>query len=99
MPVAGVVITTRPDDLDQTRRALAAFAAVEVHGSDSRGNIVAVLDTPTLDTMEELVRELEAMDTVLAVGVTYLNTEDECEQMEAGGHRPRIFGMRRGERE
>lgn len=99
MPVAGVVITTRPDELEPTLRSLAAFRSVEVHASDETGNIVAVLDTGSLDDMEELVRKINAISTILSVGLTYLNAEDETERIRAGGCRPGILARHRDERE
>ncbi len=98
MPVAGVVITTRPDDRDQTLQALAGVDGLEVHASDGQGNIVAVLDTRTLDAMEDLVRKVSGIETILNVGITYLNAEDELGRIVMHGHRPRIFGARRDER-
>ncbi|HEB50677.1 MAG TPA: hypothetical protein ENI89_08720 [Desulfobulbus sp.] len=91
MPIAGVVITTRPDDLEATLQALAGFKALEVHASDAEGNIVAVLDTGSLDAMEGLVREINGVRTILSVGLTYLNAEDEIERPGSG---ERLFGLR-----
>ena len=76
MPISGVVISTRPEDLDQTRQFLAACAGVEVHGADDRGNIVAVFATNTTDEMERLVKKVNACPLVLHAGITYINMED-----------------------
>ncbi|HFQ89319.1 MAG TPA: hypothetical protein ENK27_04495 [Desulfobulbus sp.] len=85
--------------MEPTLQALAGFRALEVHASDNNGNIVAVLDTVSLDDMEDLVREMNGITTILSVGLTYLNAEDEAERLRAGAYRPGIFGMRRNERE
>ncbi|MCL2458489.1 MAG: chaperone NapD [Desulfobulbus sp.] len=76
MPISGVVITTRPEDLDQTQRFLAACVGVEVHGADDQGNIVAVFDTRTTGEMEHLLKTVNACPLVLHAGITYLNMED-----------------------
>ncbi|WP_310601117.1 chaperone NapD [Desulfobulbus sp.] len=76
MPISGVVITTRPEDLHQTRQFLATCAGVEVHGADGRGNIVAVFDTRTSEEMERLLKTVNACPLVLHAGITYLNMED-----------------------
>ena len=47
MPIGGVVVSTRPEDLAAAREMLAACAGVEVHGADEQGHIVVVLDTRT----------------------------------------------------
>ncbi len=99
MPVAGIVLTTLPKDLMKSMRSLAAFAGLEVHGADGDGNIVVVIDTETLDEMEAVIREINALETILSVGLTYLNTEDEAERIRLGEYTPQIFGSRRHERE
>ncbi|MDR2549913.1 MAG: chaperone NapD [Desulfobulbus sp.] len=76
MPISGVVITTRPEDLHQTRQFLATCAGVEVHGADDRGNIVAVFDTRTGEEMERLLKTVNACPQVLHAGITYINMED-----------------------
>lgn len=76
MPIGGVVITTRPDDLNAARVQLAAINGVEIHGLDDKGHIVAVLDTRTAEEMEQLVKTMNGCPLVLHVGLTYLNMED-----------------------
>ena len=76
MPISGVVISTRPGDLEEAQKQLATLAGVEIHGGDERGNIVAVLDTRTTEEMESLMRRINANPLVLHAGLTYLNMED-----------------------
>lgn len=76
MPIGGVVITTRPEDLAAALAQLAPLRGVEVHGSDERGHIVAVFDTQTSEEMEQLMRTVSACTAVLHAGLTYLNMED-----------------------
>ena len=76
MPIAGIVLTTHPDDVATARLQLAEFAGVEIHGSDERGNIVAVFDTETPEEMEQLLQRVNACPVVLHAGVTYLNMEE-----------------------
>ena len=76
MPISGAVVTIRPDDADAASRLLSACPGVEVHGADDRGNIVVVLDTTTVEQMEELIRTLSSNPLILHLGLTYLNMED-----------------------
>ncbi len=99
MPIAGVVITARPEDVRTAAAICGQVEGVEIYGVDDQGQIVAVLETRTTDEMEELMRRLDAEETVLQVGLTYLNVEDEAERMARGEEIPRIFGHRRGEKE
>jgi nitrate reductase NapD len=76
MPIGGIVISTRPGDLEAARKQLANLAGVEIHGADERGNIVAVFDTRTSEEMERLMEAVNASPLVLHAGLTYLNMED-----------------------
>ncbi|MCL1980321.1 MAG: chaperone NapD [Proteobacteria bacterium] len=85
MPISGVVITTQPEDLDQTWQFLATCAGVEVHGANDQGNIVAVFDTRTIEEMECLLKTVNTYPLVLHTGVTYLNMEDVVDEgMDSG---------------
>ena len=69
---------------------------MEVHGSDEKGNIVAVMDTGTSDEMEGLVKSIEGIEDVLSVGLTYLNAEDEIGKIASGELRvPNPFGRKK----
>jgi nitrate reductase NapAB chaperone NapD len=76
MPIGGVVITTRPEDLAEARHHLAAMPGLEIQGADELGNIVAVFDTRTAEEMEQLMELVNRCPSVLHAGVTYLNMED-----------------------
>ena len=76
MPIGGVVVSTRPEDLAAAREMLAACTGVEVHGADDRGHIVVVLDTRTGAEMERLMRDINRHPLVLHAGLTYLDMED-----------------------
>ena len=82
MPIGGVVISTRPGDLEAAQKQLAALVGVEIHGADERGNIVAVLDARTSEGMEKLMQTINANPLILHAGLTYLNMEDVLEGPE-----------------
>ncbi|WP_456387898.1 chaperone NapD [Desulfolithobacter sp.] len=98
MPIGGVVISTRPEDRDQTLETLNQMSQVEVYGADEKGNIVVVLESTSTDAMEKMMRSIEKVETVLSVGLTYLNIEDEAEKIALGEYVPQIFGRRRDEK-
>jgi len=77
MPIAGVVISVKPEDTARAAGQLAAVTGLEIQGSDDQGHIVAVLETASLQAMEKLVDHLNAMPSVLNVGLTYINTEED----------------------
>ncbi|PHR28487.1 MAG: hypothetical protein COA36_06325 [Desulfotalea sp.] len=95
MPISGVIITSTPEHLDEVLSELQQFPQVEVHGADEKANIVAVLDTTSSEEMETIIDRINKDEKVLNVGVTYLNTEDEAEQMAQGEKLPKPFGFRK----
>lgn len=95
MPISGVVITSRPTEKSAVLRSLAAISAVEVFGDDDKGNIVAVIETASSEDMEQLIDRISKDRSVLHVGLTYLNTEDEAERMAQGEPVAKPFGFRR----
>ena len=86
MPISGVVVTTRPEDLSPASQFLGNCPGVELHGADDRGNIVVVLETASGEAMEDLLNTINAHPLILHAGVTYLNMEDLFEdEMAAAG--------------
>ena len=95
MPISGVVITCRTEALQTVLEDLSHYQALEVHGSDKQGNIVAVIDTESSEEMETLIDTINKHEDILNVGMTYLNTEDEAEQMARGEKLAKPFGFRK----
>ncbi len=93
MPISGVVITGQPGKMENVLGFLETFSDVEVHGDDEKGNIVAVLDSDSSESMQNLIDLINKNEDVLHVGLTYLNTEDEAEQISDGRQLARPFGF------
>jgi len=99
MPIGGFVITCKPEDKEQVLARLKEESTLEVHGVDKKGNIVAVVDTPTSDEMDAVVLALEKTETILNVGLAYLHAEDEVEAILKGEIKPKgFFGGRRSKK-
>ncbi len=79
MPVGGFVINVDPDRIEESIKKLTSFRGVEIHGSDEKGNVIAVIESSNSHEMEEIVKEIMKIETVLSVGLTYFNAEDEVE--------------------
>ncbi|MDR3090207.1 MAG: chaperone NapD [Desulfobulbaceae bacterium] len=78
MPIAGAVITVKPEQAAEAARDLAAIAGVESQGGDGSGHLVVVLESASLKAMENLVERINALPQVVNVGLTYINVEDEA---------------------
>lgn len=98
MPIGGFVINIDTDLKEQILEKFSTYSAVEVHGVDEDGNVVAVLDTETSDEMNILASELQTIEGVLSVGVTYFDAEDEMEKIEKGLLTPTFSFGRKGEK-
>lgn len=81
MPIGGFVINIDPTFKEKVLQELEKLEGVEIYGSDSRGNIVAVIDSETSEEMESSVEKISAINGVLTVGLTYLHAEDEVEKI------------------
>lgn len=95
MPISGVVITAKAENTDKVLADLAEYKELEIHGSDAKGQIVAVIDSESSDAMETLIDTINKHEDILNVGMTYLNTEDEAEQMAKGEKLTKPFGFRK----
>ncbi len=99
MPIGGFVISFHPEDKEKVLARLGEESTLEVHGVDDKGNIVAVVDTPTSDEMDAIVHQLEKTETILNVGLAYLHAEDEIDGILKGEIKPKgFFGGRRSKK-
>ncbi|MEA3545910.1 MAG: chaperone NapD [Thermodesulfobacteriota bacterium] len=98
MPIGGFVISLDPPLQDEILNQFAQFPQIEVHGVNEDGNAVAVIDTETSDEMEQLTRDLQKIDGVLSLGVTYFHAEDEIEKIESGELKATFSFGRKGEK-
>lgn len=98
MPIAGVVISVKTEETQEAARLLTDVAGVEVHGANDQGQIVAVLESPSIKAMEKLVDSINALPPVLNVGLTYINTEDESPGQNDGGDDKSFSDLRRARR-
>jgi periplasmic nitrate reductase NapD len=87
MPIGGFIINIDPENSIEALESLSCISHLEVHGSDDQGNIVAVLDTETSKEMQKIVDDLNKLEFVLTVGLTYINVEDEGQSViNTAGH-------------
>lgn len=98
MPIGGFVITVDPDGSDAAVHRLKAFPQIEIHGQDEKGNVVAVIETETSSEMEQLTTDLQHIESVLSVGITFFDAEDEIENIHKGLLKPTFSFGRKGEK-
>jgi nitrate reductase NapAB chaperone NapD len=98
MVVGGFVVQSFPEERVAAVEALSALEGVELYGADEQGNIVAVVEADSSDDLGEIVKKMEKVDAVLNVGMTYMNMEDEAEQIATGESTPDVFRGRNRKR-
>jgi nitrate reductase NapAB chaperone NapD len=94
MPIGGFVINVDPDTHAKVIDSIAEIPHLDVHGSDEKGNIVAVIDTETTKEMQQIVDQLNELEYVLTVGLTYINVEDEEEGLMKRAGQEVFYSMR-----
>ncbi|MEN8199551.1 MAG: chaperone NapD [Thermodesulfobacteriota bacterium] len=98
MVVGGFVVRCFPEERVTTVELLSALQGVELYGVDEKGNIVAVVEADSSDELGEIVKQMEKVDAVLNVGMTYMNMEDEAEKIASGDSAPDVFRGRNRKR-
>lgn len=98
MPIGGFVVALDLSVSDEVLKQFSQFPQIDIHGVDKEGNAVVVIDTKTSDEMEQLTRQLQKIDGVLSLGVTYFHAEDEIEKIESGEIKPSFSFGRKGEK-
>lgn len=91
MPISGIVINTKPEDIEGVIEYLKGFPEVDVYSHDEKGNIIVVIETELSDDMDQLVDTFKQDERILAVSVAYLYYEDEVEKIEKGEYIPERF--------
>lgn len=76
MPVSGLVITCVAGCSSEVATRLAAVPGVEIHGVLPDGQIVAVVESGTVEGEVQLVSQLHEVEDVVAVRLAYHNFED-----------------------
>lgn len=76
MPVSGIVIRCPSQRADEISSQIASLPGLEVHGTLPDGQIIAVLETDTVDKEVNLVSEIQQTPGVVSVNLAYHNFED-----------------------
>lgn len=76
MPISGVIIRCRPEDRDSVAADLAGYSSLEIHHRLEDGNLVATIDSPTVNEEVETVSAIMNICGVVDVRLAYHNFED-----------------------
>jgi len=76
MPVSGIVVRCLDSCAAAVADRIAAFEGVEVHGVLPDGQIVAVVESDTVQGEVDTVSQLHEVEDVITVRLAYHNFED-----------------------
>ena len=76
MPVSSVIVTCAHGKAESVAGDIAAIAGIEVHGVLPDGQIVAVIETDTVQEEVDIVARLHEVAGVVTVRLAYHNFED-----------------------
>ncbi len=76
MPVSSVVITCVQGQAESVAARIVALDGVEVHGVLPDGQVVAVIETDTVQAEVDVVSALHQVEDVVTVRMAYHNFED-----------------------
>ena len=73
--IASLVVHVVPQALTQVEQALAADAAMQVHGTHPDGKLVVTLEGATADEIMDQISQIRLIEGVLNVSLVYQHTE------------------------
>ncbi len=75
MSLAGTVVEIRNDTGEKALAGLAKMPHISIYGIKG-DRIIAVIEGPTLNTVDEAIRSVERLDEVICVYPVYLADDD-----------------------
>jgi nitrate reductase NapD len=77
MNVSSVVVTTRPEYLDDVIEGINTVDLCEVHFSDENGRIVATIEGESIDEQMERMKAIQAIPNVFSANLSFSYSEEE----------------------
>jgi nitrate reductase NapD len=77
MVISGIVMASRPEQLDQLRETVNRIEWADAHFSDSNGRLVVTIEAEGIDESMERLKELQQLPHVLMAEMSQYYIEDE----------------------
>lgn len=77
MVVSGLLIKTRPEELEQVKKELSAINGLEIQNIIDDYKIVVVIKSETVEDEIEISKEIAKMNGVLGINLAYHHFEDD----------------------
>lgn len=73
--IAGLVVHTRPENLERVRAGLERLSGVEVHAADPRGKLVVTLEAASDGMIADLLNTIPELPGVIACTLAHSHSE------------------------
>lgn len=81
MNIAGVVIHSRPEDINMVKKAMLTMQGVEIHGMKEDGRFVVTVEDEGYKETSDTVLGLHQIKGVLSATLVYQHSEDLEEEI------------------
>lgn len=82
MNISGVLIHTRPSNIENLRQRLEAIRGVEVHAISENGKLVVTVEEDDVRLLADKVTQLQDIPDVLSVAMIYHHSEEVDEEQD-----------------
>lgn len=80
MNISGVLVRSRPENIDAVWKSLEQLAGVEVHGANPDGRLVVTVEEVSDQGMADAVVRLQEQPHVIAVSMIYHEFEKSADE-------------------
>ncbi len=80
--ISGVLVRSRPENIDKVKLALDALEGVEVHGANPDGRLVVTVEEHSDQGIADKVVRLQDLPGVIAASMIYHQFEDGSENLD-----------------
>ena len=82
MHIAGIVVQTRPEQIDAVRASLAVVPGLEVHGTHPDGRLVVTIEAEGRDSVADALITVHSTPQVLSACMVYEQSDTEPASLE-----------------
>ncbi len=80
MNISGVVVRTKPENLEQVIRELEESGMCDVHFHDDKGRIIVTIEAETTEEEIFKLKAIQSLENVLSADLVYAYSEEELEK-------------------
>jgi nitrate reductase NapD len=73
--IASILVQARPERLAEVEAAITAFPGCEIHGRDTRGKLVVVIDAPDTSSLGTTLNSIQLLPHVYSAALVFHATE------------------------